>query len=368
MQYTILVVEDEQTIRENIVDILESCDYRIFSAPNGKVGITLAKECSPDLVISDIMMPEVDGYGLIAELRAYPPTAHIPFIFLTAKADKSDIRQGMNLGADDYLSKPFKMNELLTAVESRIQQFKKRVEKAQEASESMRADLGKSIPHEFITPLNAILGFSEVLLAMNQDNPEQLEMIQHINQGAKRLHRMVDNFILNAKLSVLTYDPNSKTVFGRERVQESVSALSMSIDDVSGALHRAVNIHNNVSDDPTIVMSNEHLTKIVYELLTNADKFSSDNHPITVHIDTSYHGQYQFLHCSITNIGRGFTPEQIAQIGAYVQFDRLVYEQQGIGLGIAIVQRMAQLYGGLFTITSVPNAETTVKFSFLIAD
>ncbi len=104
MSHTILVVEDEQTIRENIVDILESCDYRVFSAANGRIGISMAKEYTPDLIISDIMMPEVDGYGLINELRSYPPTSHIPFIFLTAKADKSDVRQGMNLGADDYLS------------------------------------------------------------------------------------------------------------------------------------------------------------------------------------------------------------------------------------------------------------------------
>ncbi len=255
---------------------------------------------------------------------------------------------------------------MLTAVDSRIQQFKKRTEKAQEVSENMRADLGKSIPHEFITPLNAILGFSEVLIAMNQDNPEQLEIIQHINNGAKRLHRIVDNFILNAKLSVLAYDPNTKSQYSKEHLHDGVSALAIAIDDVAGTLHRPVNIDIITTEDPTIVITKEHLSKIIQELLSNADKFSDNGTPIRVQIDLETQGQFQYLACGIANMGRGFTPEQIARVGAYVQFDRLVYEQQGIGLGLAIVQRLAHLYNGLFSISSTPNAETLVKYSFLI--
>ena len=117
---TILLIEDNLDVRENTAEILELADYKVISAENGKVGVELAKKHIPDLIICDIMMPELDGYGVIHMLTKNPETASIPFIFLTAKTEKSDLRKGMNLGADDYLTKPFDDLELLDAVEIRL--------------------------------------------------------------------------------------------------------------------------------------------------------------------------------------------------------------------------------------------------------
>lgn len=117
---TILLIEDNLDVRENTAEILELADYKVLTAENGKIGIELAKKNAPDLVICDIMMPELDGYGVIHVLSKNPETAAIPFIFLTAKTEKGDIRKGMNLGADDYLTKPFDDVELLDAVEIRL--------------------------------------------------------------------------------------------------------------------------------------------------------------------------------------------------------------------------------------------------------
>jgi len=117
---TILLIEDNLDVRENTAEILELADYKVFTAENGKVGVELAKKHLPDLIICDIMMPELDGYGVIHVLSKHPETATIPFIFLTAKTEKSEIRKGMNLGADDYLTKPFDDLELLDAVEIRL--------------------------------------------------------------------------------------------------------------------------------------------------------------------------------------------------------------------------------------------------------
>lgn len=117
---TILLIEDNFDVRENTGEILELSNYTVFMAENGKIGIELAKKHLPDLIICDIMMPELDGYGVIHALSKYPETAAIPFIFLTAKTEKSDIRKGMSLGADDYLTKPFDDVELLDAVEIRL--------------------------------------------------------------------------------------------------------------------------------------------------------------------------------------------------------------------------------------------------------
>ena len=117
---TILLIEDDKVMRENTAEILELANYKVVTASNGKIGSKMAAEINPDLVICDIMMPELDGYGVLHILSLEPKTASIPFIFLTAKAEKGEIRKGMESGADDYLTKPFEDTELLKVVEVRL--------------------------------------------------------------------------------------------------------------------------------------------------------------------------------------------------------------------------------------------------------
>lgn len=121
MSKTILLIEDNLEMRENTAEIIELASYKVITAENGKVGVELAKEHLPDLIICDIMMPEMDGYGVLYILSKDPKTCSIPFVFLTAKAEKSEVRKGMNLGADDYVTKPFEEMELLSVIESRIE-------------------------------------------------------------------------------------------------------------------------------------------------------------------------------------------------------------------------------------------------------
>jgi EAL domain-containing protein (putative c-di-GMP-specific phosphodiesterase class I)/ActR/RegA family two-component response regulator len=117
----ILVIEDEESVRENLLDLLEAEDFETLAAANGKIGINLAVAEIPDLILCDMMMPEIDGYGVLTALRQDPLTATIPFIFLTAKSAKADFRQGMDMGADDYLTKPFTRAELLSAIMNRLE-------------------------------------------------------------------------------------------------------------------------------------------------------------------------------------------------------------------------------------------------------
>ncbi len=120
---TLLLIEDNEALRENTAEILELARYRVITAENGKVGVEKALQTRPDLVICDVMMPELDGYGVLHIFSKTPQLARVPFIFLTAKADRADVRKGMELGADDYLTKPFDDTELLTAIESRLRRF-----------------------------------------------------------------------------------------------------------------------------------------------------------------------------------------------------------------------------------------------------
>ncbi|TZF86238.1 response regulator (plasmid) [Pedobacter sp. BS3] len=124
MQTTLLIIEDNEDIRESTAEILELAGYTVLKAENGKKGVELAQAHLPDLILCDIMMPELDGYGVLYLLNKNPETATIPFIFLTAKTERVDMRKGMEMGADDYLTKPFDEIELMNAIESRLSKRK----------------------------------------------------------------------------------------------------------------------------------------------------------------------------------------------------------------------------------------------------
>ncbi|EDX78164.1 hypothetical protein MC7420_7902 [Coleofasciculus chthonoplastes PCC 7420] len=116
----ILVIEDEESVRENILELLDAEGFDAIIAENGQKGLHLAQQHDPDLILCDVLMPEMDGYGVLSALRSQGKTATIPFLFLTAKAAKTDIKQGMNLGANAYLTKPFTLAELLDAIATHI--------------------------------------------------------------------------------------------------------------------------------------------------------------------------------------------------------------------------------------------------------
>jgi len=127
----IVLIEDNEEIRESMAEILTLADYKVYTAENGKVGVSLALEHQPDLIICDIMMPVLDGYGVIHLLHKHMPMHHVPFIFISAKTERTDVRKGMDLGADDYLTKPFDGTELLNVVEARLKKSEFLKEKLQ---------------------------------------------------------------------------------------------------------------------------------------------------------------------------------------------------------------------------------------------
>jgi DNA-binding NarL/FixJ family response regulator len=137
---TILVIEDEPAMRANLRDILDMEHFKPVLAADGREGVATAQRMLPDLILCDVMMPELDGYGVLAALRANPETARIPFVFLTAKGEPMDFRAGMNLGADDYLVKPVKVDDLLEAIAARL-------ERAHQQS-AFRADFHSAEPLE----------------------------------------------------------------------------------------------------------------------------------------------------------------------------------------------------------------------------
>jgi DNA-binding NarL/FixJ family response regulator len=138
MKHKILVIEDQAAMRRNIALLLQLEGYEVVSAENGRLGLALARESKPDLILCDVMMPEMDGYSVVQALRGDPELATVPFVFLTAKSDRSDVRVGMNFGADDYLTKPVVRDDLLAAVQVRLA----RAQAAQDRLQQVAAQAG----------------------------------------------------------------------------------------------------------------------------------------------------------------------------------------------------------------------------------
>jgi DNA-binding response OmpR family regulator len=161
----ILVIEDEPEMRRNLTTVLRLEKFHPLPAENGRVGVELAKKEKPDLILCDVMMPELDGYGVIAALRD-PETVSIPFIFLTAKGEKPDIRAGMNLGADDYLTKPVAKPDLLAAIGSRLERA------VQQAVPEFKPNFDSAKPLETALALTPRVAETLLWLAQGKTNPE----------------------------------------------------------------------------------------------------------------------------------------------------------------------------------------------------
>ena len=162
----ILVIEDESEMRRNLTTILRLEKFHPLPAENGRVGLELAKKERPDLILCDVMMPELDGYGVIAALRVDAETVTIPFIFLTAKGEKPDIRAGMNLGADDYLTKPVAKADLLAAIHSRLQRA------VQQAVPEFKPNFHSAGPLEEVLGLTPRVAETLLWLAQGKTNGE----------------------------------------------------------------------------------------------------------------------------------------------------------------------------------------------------
>jgi two-component system sensor histidine kinase/response regulator len=352
----ILVIEDEQDIREKIITILQYEGYQPISADNGQTGITLAKRDLPDLILCDILMPGISGYGVLDELRNDPLTTAIPFIFLTAIATKEDIRYGMTLGADDYLTKPFEVDDLLATIQTRLEKH----ETTLKQMEDLRLNLSFVLPHEFRTPLNAITGLTELLLTSDREQLPELDEILEIQQliynNALRLQRLIENYLLYASLRLIEYDPEKRRMWQAIEPIETKMAITSAVERKAQKAQRQHDVKVELAEVEARIFEKD-LWKIVEELLDNAFKFSEVGTPVRV---TSKTEGDQFI-LSITDQGRGMSREQIARVGAYMQFERKHYEQQGLGLGLVLCRLLAQLHGGEVTIESTPNQGTTVN-------
>jgi DNA-binding response OmpR family regulator len=360
MKKRILVIEDGHAIRHEVLTTLQFAGYEALEAPDGAAGLELARRELPDLILCDVTMPQLDGYSTLQALQREEDTAAIPFIFLTARADRPDVRHGMELGADDYLVKPFTAQELLRAVSVRLGRQAATRERSEKKLNELRTSVSLALPHELRTPLSAILSAAEILA--DEEVQHEPAHVRHwartISSAAERLHRLTENFLVFAQLELLDAQPDRIDGLRSLTASGPMAVIEAACRRVAEAHGRLRDLQVNIGLEAALSLPTGHLHKIVEELVDNAFKFSVAGDPVAVVADRSAHS----LLLQIGDHGRGMTPAQIASVGGYVQFLRQVHEQQGTGLGLAIAQRLARLYGGDLTIESQPG-RTWVRVS-----
>ena len=355
----ILVIDDEEWLREMVQMALRQRGYDVVEAENGSVGIEKARKELPDLILCDVNMEKVNGYLTLSSLRNEPTTAAIPFILMTGLADNAGMRHGMELGADDYLPKPFTIDGLYAAVDARLKKAQTVRAEAERKLANLRDNISMMLPHELRTPLNGILAYGEILQsdAAALQPAEITEMGQVIHDCGRRLERLVENFLIYSQLELWAADPQKLNLLRRTQTADSARVVEEHARKQADNAQRLADLRLDLKNLP-VPMAAEYLSKVVDELVQNAFKFSKAG--TTVGVTLSETPAAVVL--SVVDRGRGFAAEQIPHVGAYMQFDRKLHEQQGSGLGLTIARRLTELHGGTLTIQSEPGAGTSVLF------
>ncbi|HEY9828617.1 MAG TPA: hybrid sensor histidine kinase/response regulator [Stenomitos sp.] len=381
-QPSILVVDDEPDNFDVIETLLSfnakdeaQSDYQLHYAANGQEALQFLDTYNPDLILLDVMMPGINGLETCRQIKAMPKWQPVPIIMVTALSSKSDLAACLSAGADDFISKPVNGIELRARVQSMLR-IKRQFDSIQTLSniqdntirvlestlQELHGNLASRLSHELNTPLNGIIGTIDLLSSYieNMDSNEIQEMLRLAEESAQRLEKLTKKFLIYLELEIAASRQQKvkpqKTNFCPSNVSATLMHIAQNAnraDDLTLALTEAV-----------LPLSDRYLFVVLTELFDNALKFSPPHTPIKV---CSYVEEEQFS-LIFHDSGRGFTEEQVAKIGAFMQFEREVYEQQGLGMGLRIVQRIVELSGGTLSISSHPKQETIIQITWPILD
>jgi signal transduction histidine kinase len=340
----ILVIDDNHELRKITLEALELEGFHAIGAEGGQQGIAIAKAQNPDIILCDIMMPETDGFEVFNHLRQNKSTSLTPFIFLTALAEKEYLRKGMEIGADDYLTKPFKLEDLLKSINIRLQKSEEINARVDFKLKELREKIIHHLPHELLTPLHGILAFSSVLQedSTTLTRSEMKEMAGDIESCGKRLNDLINNFLNYIRIT--SADESDYKQVKLENIAQIISDVSTSI---ASKYRRKMDLILQL-ENAQISMVDEDFIFVIRELVDNAFKFSEPKSNVVV-TNTI---QNNLVEIRITDHGMGFPLEHIQDIEAFNQFNRETQEQQGAGLGLITAMLIVQRHHGKLTITN----------------
>lgn len=359
----ILVVEDNPNLNDTICEMLQAHGYSVLSANNGTAAWEMLQQSPPDLVVSDLVMPEMDGHALLNRIRGNPKTRNLPVVFLTGHDSPEQRRRAKESGVVDYLTKPLNEDDLLHTVSTALKRHADQEADFHRRVEEVRNQILGLVQHEFRTPLTFIMGYAEYLQdAINQDLPR--EEVQHsidaILEGSRRLHHLIESFLLLANLSrgALPIDniyPLDPAALWRECLTE----VRETVDEAG------LTVHINEPPDPVIVFGvMDLLREALSRLLDNAIRYRrSDAQTITL----STIAKPGYVGWKISDEGNGIPKPLLMQLSApFVRLHQRQAEGHGIGLGLTLVRRVAELHGGYLEIESEEGVGST--FTLWVSD
>lgn len=354
MNYQILIIENDHSLRQEIAEILGSAGYGVLQAPTGRAGIELALKHAPGLILCDMMIQEMDGNSILEAVREQPNNALTPFVMITSNEERRHLRSILSTGADDYIIKPFKKEELINIIKARLKRSEALKAHTESSIDELRSKLIRSLPHELRTPLNGIIGFGQLLQskADNYTHEEIAEMGNHIYESGMRLYRLIQNYLLYAQLEM-----KKEAVFPKKIAYKKAHEACKNVAEQMAEKHgrgKDLTLHLECA---TAYIGMQEFKKVVEELTDNAFKFSQPDSEVAVVCG----GEKDVFYLAVSDSGRGMNKHDIPRIGAYMQFDRHEYEQQGSGLGLILCKRITDLYDGTLTIESKAGQGTLVR-------
>ncbi len=372
---TILIVEDDEAMLLGISDLLEvmgveGYDVNVLTAENGAIALERMDESTPDIIVSDINMPIMDGYAFLDAVRQHMEWLYIPFIFLTAQGDRKEIHRGRVSGVDLYLTKPFNSVYLVELIKTQLDKAVSRRLRREREGQNLKEGILKILNHEFRTPLTYVTASYEMLaesMSMPADDQYFQDYLRGIQAGCVRLTHLVEDLILVIELRTgelqIRYEQEVSVI-------SDITAVITPIIQQQEILHAgddpSVHIQVNINDDlPPILAVPTYLQQIVEQLLTNAIKFTRSCDDNEIHVTLSVAATETELKISVHDDGIGI-PEQVkAQIfDVFYQHNRDYLEQQGAGMGLAIVDGLIDLHGGYIEVESVEDEGSTFTAVF----
>ena len=344
---TVLIVDD---ITENITllrKMLKQESYAVMAAKSGASALKMISVKTPDLILLDIMMPDMDGFETCAELKKNPDTAEIPVIFISAKDEMDSVLKGFDLGAVDYIVKPFHHQEVLARVNVHLQlqsfiESRDGLIRTLENTIKMRNDFFAGLSHELRTPLNAIIGYSDIL--QDDFDGETLSDLKKISQAGSYLMKIIDNILDFSKIEADKMPVNVEEVDLPAFMNAIVSNVDCLVKKNANQLHLD---HTNLPDQ--IFTDELRLQQIMLNLLSNACKFTK-NGQISIRFLQS-ESTFQIF---VSDTGIGLSTQQIGRLfHPYTQaHDDINKKYGGTGLGLALSKRFCQMLKGDLTVTS----------------
>ncbi len=337
----ILIIEDEHVIATNLQFILERNSYECDIASDGEEGIEKIKSWLPDLVISDLILPKKDGLTIVKEVRNILKMVNLPFIFLTARADEKDKREGMNAGADDYITKPFAIKEILETIKKRLElaDLKNAVLDKAVTSETLRL-FNTISTNEYLTPLNSIINFSELLSNNFEDysDEEKKVLLNNIHISGKKLNRSISKlfwFICLKDKKHPWYTKGGQTIV----LPELMRMLALEF----GRINKYPDIQIE-STQENILLINYYQTDTVLmlgELVENIKKFTTGDNPASIHISANN----QTITLTATN---EYSYSEHAEITETIHMGHKNWT--GAGIGLYLLDNWVKALNGTLTV------------------